>query len=59
MVEQIENVNWLGQCAIFEHDQLFDYMGHWSEWSKKHKNCNSDKDRIWNFIKKFHIRSLV
>lgn len=37
MVEQIENVYWLGQGAIFEHDQFFDYMGHRSEGSEKHK----------------------
>jgi hypothetical protein len=28
MVKQVENVDWLGQHTVFEHDQLFDHMGH-------------------------------
>ena len=52
MVKQIENVDWLGECTIFKHDQFFDYMGHGSEWSKEHKNSNSDKNHVWYFIKK-------
>ena len=34
MIDQIEDVNWLGQSAVLQHDEFFDYMGHWSEWSQ-------------------------
>jgi hypothetical protein len=54
VVEQIENVNWLGERAIFKHNQFFDHMGHGFEWRKKHKNSNDDKNQIGYFIKKSH-----
>ena len=51
MIEKIKNVNWLGKCAVFKHDQFFDDMGHGFEWSKKHYNCKNDQSRVWYFIK--------
>lgn len=52
MIEQIENINWLGRCVIFEYDQFIDYIGLRSEWSKKHEYSNDDQNHVWYFIKK-------
>ena len=50
MVEQIKNVDWLGQSTIFQHDQFFQHMGHRSEWSKEHENCDDDQNCIGYFV---------
>ena len=58
MIKKIENVNWLGQHTIFEHDQFFDNMGHRSEGSKEHEYRYDDQNCIWYFVKKSQFRLL-
>jgi len=44
MIEQIKNINRLMERSIYQHQNFFNHMRHWFDWSHQHQDCENDKD---------------
>ena len=53
MVKQVENVDGSVQCAVFQHHQLFDHVGHGPKGRQQHKYGQDDQKSVGYFIEKF------
>ncbi len=47
MIKQIEDVNGPVQCAVFEHHQLLNHVGHGSKWRQQQKHAQNDQKGVW------------
>ena len=59
MEDQVKDINGFPEQAFMQHDQLFNQMGHWMEWSKRHENRENDKDGVRYFIKESQHLALI
>jgi len=52
MKKKIKNVDRPVQIPVFQHNQLFNHMGHGAKRDQQHQDCRRNQDWVWNGVKK-------
>ena len=53
MKQQIKNINGPGERTVDQHENFFNYMGHWRHRRRQQHYGKNDQRRIWDFIQEF------